>query len=178
MELKAPSSSLTSSLAGRLAGVMVNTNSGEPGSASDFYIRGIATFGGRKTPLILLDDVEISSGDLNNIPAETIESFSILKDASATAIYGARGANGVMLITTKTGQENTKTKINITVNSFQSMMNFPKFVDGATWMELYNEGQSNRGASSLMYSQEQINNTRSHVNPYVYPDVNWRDLIF
>lgn len=179
MELKAPSSSLTSSLAGRLAGVMVNTNSGEPGSASDFYIRGISTFGGRKTPLILLDDVEISSGDLNNIPAETIESFSILKDASATAIYGARGANGVMLITTKTGQENTKTKINITVeNSFQSMMNFPKFVDGATWMELYNEGQSNRGASSLMYSQEQINNTRSHVNPYVYPDVNWRDLIF
>ena len=120
MELKAPGSSLTSSLAGRLAGVMVNTNSGEPGSASDFYIRGISTFGGRKTPLILLDDVEISSGDLNNIPAETIESFSILKDASATAIYGARGANGVMLITTKTGQENTKTKINITVRTLSS----------------------------------------------------------
>lgn len=177
--LKAPSSSLTSSLAGRLAGVMVNTNSGEPGSASDFYIRGISTFGGRKTPLILLDDVEISSSDLNNIPAETIESFSILKDASATAIYGARGANGVMLITTKSGQENSKTQINVTVeNSFQSMTNFPKFVDGATWMELYNEGQRNRGTTSVMYSQEQIDNTRSHINPYVYPDVNWRDLIF
>lgn len=95
-------------MAGRLAGVIVNTRSGEPGSASDFYIRGISTFGGRTTPLIMLDDVEISSGDLNNIPAETIESFSILKDASATAIYGARGANGVMLITTKRGQENSK----------------------------------------------------------------------
>lgn len=177
--LKAPSSSLTSSLAGRLAGVMVNTTSGEPGSASEFYIRGISTFGGRKTPLILLDDVEISSTDLNNIPAETIESFSILKDASATAIYGSRGANGVMLVTTKSGQENTKTQINVTVeNSFQSMMNFPKFVDGATWMELYNEGQINRGATSLMYSQERIDNTRNKVNPYVYPDVNWRDLLF
>lgn len=177
--LKAPSSSLTSSLAGRLAGVMVNTTSGEPGSASEFYIRGISTFGGRKTPLILLDDVEISSTDLNNIPAETIESFSILKDASATAIYGSRGANGVMLVTTKSGQENTKTQINVTEeNSFQSMMNFPKFVDGATWMELYNEGQRNRGATSLMYSQERIDNTRNKVNPYVYPDVNWRDLLF
>ena len=177
--LKAPSSSLTSALAGRLAGVMVNTTSGEPGSASEFYIRGISTFGGRKTPLILLDDVEISSTDLNNIPAETIESFSILKDASATAIYGSRGANGVMLVTTKSGQENTKTQINVTVeNSFQSMMNFPKFVDGATWMELYNEGQRNRGATSLMYSQERIDNTRNKVNPYVYPDVNWRDLLF
>lgn len=177
--LKAPSSSLTSSLAGRLAGVMVNTTSGEPGSASEFYIRGISTFGGRKTPLILLDDVEISSTDLNNIPAETIESFSILKDASATAIYGSRGANGVMLVTTKSGQENTKTQINVTVeNSFQSMMNFPKFVDGATWMELYNEGQRNRGATSLMYSQERIDNTSNKVNPYVYPDVNWRDLLF
>lgn len=177
--LKAPSSSLTSSLAGRLAGVMVNTTSGEPGSASEFYIRGISTFGGRKTPLILLDDVEISSTDLNNIPAETIESFSILKDASATAIYGSRGANGVMLVTTKSGQENTKTQINVTVeNSFQSMMNFPKFVDGATWMELYNERQRNRGATSLMYSQERIDNTRNKVNPYVYPDVNWRDLLF
>ena len=95
------------------------TSTGEPGAASEFYIRGVSTFGGRATPLILLDDVEISTADLNNIPAETIESFSILKDASATAIYGARGANGVMLITTKTGKENEKTRINVTVeNSF------------------------------------------------------------
>lgn len=176
--LRAPSSSLTSSLAGQLSGVMVNTVSGEPGSSSDFYIRGISTFGGRKTPLILLDDVEISSNDLNNIPAETIESFSILKDASATAIYGARGANGVMLVTTKRGAENTKTKINITLeNSFQSPMNFPDFVDGATWMELYNEARTMRGAEER-YDIDQITNTRNRTNPYLYPDVDWRDLIF
>ena len=99
--LKLPSSSLTSSLAGKLSGIVSVTNSGEPGSTSDFYIRGINTFGGRSTPLILLDGVEISSNDLNRIPAESIESFSLLKDASATAIYGNRGANGVMLVTTK-----------------------------------------------------------------------------
>ena len=138
--LKAPSSSLTSSLAGQLPGLFVNTSSGEPGAQSNFYIRGISTFGGRTTPLILLDDVEISSGDLNNIPAETIESFTVLKDASATAIYGARGANGVMIITTKSGVENSKTKIGITMeNTFHTVSNFPEFVDGATWMELYNE---------------------------------------
>ena len=86
LELKAPSSSLTTSFAGKLAGVISMTSTGEPGAASEFYIRGVSTFGGRATPLILLDDVEISTADLNNIPAETIESFSILKDASATAI--------------------------------------------------------------------------------------------
>ena len=80
------------------------TSTGEPGAASEFYIRGVSTFGGRATPLILLDDVEISTADLNNIPAETIESFSILKDASSTAIYGAKGANGVILVTTKSGK--------------------------------------------------------------------------
>lgn len=100
-ELRAPSSSLTSNLAGKLAGVIASTTSGEPGAVSEFYIRGVSTFGGRATPLILLDDIEISTADLNRLPAESIESFSILKDASATAIYGARGANGVMLITTK-----------------------------------------------------------------------------
>lgn len=97
-ELRAPSASLTNNLAGQLAGVISMTSSGEPGSASDFYIRGVGTFGGRATPLILLDDVEISANDLNNIPAESIKTVSVLKDASATAIYGARGANGVMLI--------------------------------------------------------------------------------
>ena len=89
VELRAPSSSLTNNLTGKLAGVVSMTTSGEPGSVSDFYIRGIGTFGGRATPLILMDDIEISSGDLNNIPTESIASFSILKDASATAIYGA-----------------------------------------------------------------------------------------
>lgn len=180
LELKAPSSSLTTSFAGKLAGVISMTSTGEPGAASEFYIRGVSTFGGRATPLILLDDVEISTADLNNIPAETIESFSILKDASATAIYGARGANGVMLITTKTGKENEKTRINVTVeNSFNKPMNFPDFVNGATWMEMYNEAQLTRNPGATpKYSQLDIDNTRNQVNPYIYPDVQWKDIIF
>ena len=180
LELKAPSSSLTTSFAGKLAGVISMTSTGEPGAASEFYIRGVSTFGGRATPLILLDDVEISTADLNKIPAETIESFSILKDASATAIYGARGANGVMLITTKTGKENEKTRINVTVeNSFNKPMNFPDFVNGATWMEMYNEAQLTRNPGATpKYSQLDIDNTRNQVNPYIYPDVQWKDVIF
>ena len=180
LELKAPSSSLTTSFAGKLAGVISMTSTGEPGAASEFYIRGVSTFGGRATPLILLDDVEISTADLNNIPAETIESFSILKDASATAIYGARGANGVMLITTKTGKENEKTRINVTVeNYFNKPMNFPDFVNGATWMEMYNEAQLTRNPGATpKYSQLDIDNTRNQVNPYIYPDVQWKDVIF
>ena len=180
LELKAPSSSLTTSFAGKLAGVISMTSTGEPGAASEFYIRGVSTFGGRATPLILLDDVEISTADLNNIPAETIESFSILKDASATTIYGARGANGVMLITTKTGKENEKTRINVTVeNSFNKPMNFPDFVNGATWMEMYNEAQLTRNPGATpKYSQLDIDNTRNQVNPYIYPDVQWKDVIF
>ena len=180
LELKAPSSSLTTSFAGKLAGVISMTSTGEPGAASEFYIRGVSIFGGRATPLILLDDVEISTADLNNIPAETIESFSILKDASATAIYGARGANGVMLITTKTGKENEKTRINVTVeNSFNKPMNFPDFVNGATWMEMYNEAQLTRNPGATpKYSQLDIDNTRNQVNPYIYPDVQWKDVIF
>lgn len=92
--LKMPTSSLTNALAGQMPGVVAMTTSGAPGSTSEFYIRGISTFGGRATPLIMLDDVEISAADLNNIPPETIDQFSILKDASATAIYGSRGASG------------------------------------------------------------------------------------
>lgn len=143
--LKFPSSSLTSGLAGKLAGVISISSSGAPGAASDFYIRGIGTFGGRTTPLILLDNVEISAGDLNNVPAEAIESFSILKDASATAIYGVRGANGVMIVTTKKGQENTRAKINVSLeNSFVQPTKMVEYVDGATWMDKYNEANRAR----------------------------------
>lgn len=180
LDLKAPSSSLTSNLAGKLAGVISMVNTGEPGSASEFYIRGVGTFGGRATPLILMDDIEISAGDLNKLPAESIESFSILKDASATAIYGARGANGVMLITTKKGTENSRTKINVTVeNTFVQPMNRVEYVDGATWMELYNEALTTRTPTATpKYSSEAIEYTRNGINPYVYPNVDWYDLLF
>ena len=180
LALASPTSSLTNSFAGKLAGVISTTNSGAPGEAAAFYIRGIGTFGGRATPLIMLDDVEISASDLNKIPAETIESFSILKDASATAIYGARGANGVMLVTTKTGKENETTKVNASIeNSFNVMDRFPEFVDGATWMEMYNEAQLTRDPhASQRYSQEIIDNTRKGINPLIYPSIDWTDYIF
>ena len=178
-ELRAPSSSLTSNLAGKLAGVISSTTSGEPGAVSEFYIRGVGTFGGRATPLILLDDIEISTADLNRLPAESIESFSILKDASATAIYGARGANGVMLITTKKGMENTRAKINVSVEaSLLQPVKRVEYVDGPTWMEIYNEAQLARNPNSAVrFSQETIDRTRSGENPYVYPDVDWYDLM-
>ena len=179
-ELIAPSSSLTNNFAGKLAGVIAVTTSGAPGAKSDFYIRGIGTFGGRATPLILLDGVEISSGDLNNLPPESIESFSVLKDASATAIYGSRGANGVMLVTTKIGTENTKAEIRVTLeNSFLKPVNQVEYVDGARWMDIYNEAQHARTPNATpKYSQDRIDNTRNRVNPYVYPDVDWYDLLF
>ena len=179
-QLRTASSSLTSGLAGKLAGVFSSTTSGEPGAVSEFYIRGVGTFGGRATPLILLDDIEISSADLNRLPAESIESFSILKDASATAIYGARGANGVMLITTKKGTENTRAKINVSVeSSFLQPVNRVEYVDGPTWMETYNEALLARNPSaSVRFSQETIDNTRNGINPYVYPDVDWYSLMF
>jgi len=178
--LSAPTSSLTNSLAGKLAGVISVTSSGQPGSTSDFYIRGISTFGGRSTPLILLDGVEITASDLNNIPAESIESFSILKDASATAIYGARGANGVMIVTTKTGTENTKAKINVTVEaSILQPVNVVEYADGATFMEAYNNAQLARNPNAeLRYSATDIENTRTGRNPYIWPNVDWYDLMF
>jgi len=178
--LSSPTSSLTNSLAGKLAGVISVTSSGQPGSTSEFYIRGISTFGGRSTPLILLDGVEITASDLNNIPAESIESFSILKDASATAIYGARGANGVMIVTTKTGTENTKARINVTVEaSILQPVNVVEYADGATFMEAYNNAQLARNPNAeVRYSATDIANTRNKLNPYIWPDVDWYDLMF
>ncbi len=179
-DLVAPTSSLTSNLAGKLSGIISTTSSGEPGSTSSFYIRGISTFGGRTTPLILLDGVEITPTDLNNLPSESIESFSILKDASATAIYGARGANGVMLVTTKSGQENMKARVNVKFEtSLSHPVNVVEYADGSTYMRTYNEAQLARNPEAEpRYSATQIANTESQLNPYVYPDVDWYDLMF
>lgn len=180
-QLKMSSSTLTTNLAGKFAGVFANTTSGQPGSGAEFYIRGISNFAGKSaTPLILLDDVEISAGDLNYVPAENIESFSVLKDASATAIYGARGANGVMIVTTKGGDYNTRTSVNVNFeNSFNFLTDMPEFVDGATFMEMYNKTQYARNpGEALRYTQDDIDNTRNHINPYLYPDVDWQKTLF
>lgn len=176
-ELKMPTTTLSRALGGRIAGVITRQTSGEPGTGADFYIRGISTFGGKATPLILLDDVEISSSDLDFIPAENIESFTVLKDASATAIYGARGANGVMIITTKGGEFNTKTKINVNVESAVNFIsNSPEFVGAVDFMNTYNWVNAARNpGSEPMYSQEKIERTAAGVNQYLYPDVNWKN---
>lgn len=173
LDLKTPSTTLSRAIGGRIAGVITKQTSGEPGTGSEFYIRGISTFGGKTTPLILLDDVEINASDLDFIPAENIESFTVLKDASATAIYGARGANGVMIVTTKGGEFNSKTKINVNVeNTFNFINKVPEFIGAVDFMNFYNDVARFRDRGQ-QYSQVAIDRTASKVNPYLYPDVNW-----
>lgn len=101
-ELKVPSSNLTTSFAGRMAGMISYQRSGEPGADdASFFIRGITTFGYNQNPLILIDNIELTTADLSRLNTDDIESFSIMKDATATALYGARGANGVIYVKTK-----------------------------------------------------------------------------
>ncbi|MFV0566235.1 MAG: SusC/RagA family TonB-linked outer membrane protein [Flavobacteriaceae bacterium] len=178
-ELKTPSSSLTSSFAGRLSGVIAVQRSGEPGAdAAQFWIRGISTFG-NSNPLVFLDGIEISLGDLNSIDPTNIQNFSILKDASATAIYGARGANGVILVETKRGVEG-KAQINITLeNSFNTPTRYPEFTDGVTFMNMYNEARRNQNPfQPAVYSDDKIQGTIEGRNPYIYPNVDWMDTMF
>ena len=178
--LRVPSASISSSFAGRLSGVIATQSSGQPGAnGSDFYIRGIATISGAKSPLIVMDGMEISQDDLNHLDPDVIESFSILKDASATAMYGSRGANGVLIITTKSGQDLDRPKISFRVEANVTMpTSKPKFVDGARFMELYNEAVTSQGTGSALYTAEQIANTRNHVNGEIFPDVNWYKEMF
>lgn len=179
-DLKVPSSNLSNSFAGRLSGVIAYQRSGQPGSnASDFYIRGISTLSGITSPLIVLDGVEVSSADLNALDPEVIEGFSILKDATATAMYGTRGANGVMIIKTKSGANLEKPHIGVRVEAYvNTPTKIPKFVDGYRYMQLYNEAITQEKTGGVLYSQEQIDNTRNYINPYAYPNVDWYGEIF
>lgn len=179
-ELRIPTSNLSNSFAGKLAGVIAFQRSGEPGAdGASFYIRGISTFSGATNPLIILDGVAVSQGDLNALAPEVIESFSILKDATATAIYGSRGANGVMIVTTKRGRDLEKPRINIRLeNSISAPTTVPKFVDGARFMELYNEAVKGRSTGEIPYSQDKIDGTRAGLDPYLYPDVDWYHELF
>ena len=152
---------------------------GEPGAdGANFWIRGISTFGSGQSPLLILDGVEITSQMLNNIPPETIESFSVLKDATATALYGSRGANGVMIITTKSGRDSEKMTINLRAEVGMSAPTcVPEIADGVTFMETYNEASLTRGRSPR-YSDQKIMGTRLGLDPYVYPNVDWYDMLF
>ncbi|WP_286856373.1 SusC/RagA family TonB-linked outer membrane protein, partial [Proteiniphilum sp. UBA5431] len=178
-ELRVPSANLSTSFAGRLAGVISYQRTGQPGAdGASFYIRGISTISGATSPLIVLDGVEISAGDLNALDPEIIDGFSILKDATATAMYGSRGANGVMIITTKTGSDLSKPIINYRIEGNVAMPTSKiKLADGVTYMKLFNEAVGNLG-TSLLYSQDKIYGTENNLNPYVYPNVNWYDEIF
>lgn len=179
-DLRVPSSNLTTAFAGRMAGLISYQLSGEPGQDNaDFFIRGVTSFGAGKTdPLILVDNVEVSSNDLSRLHPDDIQSFAILKDATATALYGARGANGVVLVTTKEGKEG---KVNISVrieNSFSSPTKKIEMADPITYMRLANEAVSTRNPlSPIPYSSSQIENTIRGGNPYVYPAVDWMDML-
>ena len=180
-DLKVPSASLSNSFAGRIAGVVAVQRGGEPGAdGASFWIRGVSTFAGPTSPLIFIDGVEVSSGDLNALSPEVIEGFSILKDAAATALYGARGANGVMLVTTRSGKENERAQVNIRVqNSFTAPTKVIDLADGVDYMEAFNYAILNRTPdANPRFSQEKIEGTRNRLDPLVFPNVNWQDFLF
>ena len=174
-ELKVPVANLTQGLAGRVSGLVSVQRTSEPGfDDANIYIRGISTLtASMSAPLTLVDGVPRS---FSNVDPEDIESFSILKDASATAVYGVRGANGVIIINTKSG---LKGRPKFSVRYTEGLTKPTKitdFADGATYMEMSNEASLTRGGGKL-YSQEIIDKTRRGEDPYLYPDVDWMKQI-
>ena len=171
-KLTVPGSSISNALAGQLSGIVAMSRSGEPGknSAADFYIRGVSSFKGTSTPLVLVDGIE---RDLDLVDTDDIASFSILKDASASAVYGVRGANGVILITTKKGAVG-KPQVNVrTEFGFTQPTKRPQMLGSAEWAELYNEAYG-----SQYYSPEEIEKYRTNADPDLYPNVDWFDALF
>ena len=173
-QLNAPSGNLSNSLGGVVPGIITQQLSGEPGeNQSDFWIRGISTFGANASALVLVDGIERS---LNEIPVEDIESFSVLKDASATAVYGNRGANGVVLITTKKGE---KGKIRISGKlqyGYNQTGKLPEYANASDYARLANEARLARYQSPL-YSDEELYIIQNNLDPDLYPNVDWQDLM-
>lgn len=179
-ELRVPSANLSASFAGRMAGVIAFQRSGQPGAdGAEFYIRGISTLSGSRSPLLILDGVEVSQADLDALDTDVIDGFSILKDATATALYGSRGANGVMIITTKSGRNLDKPIIGFRIeNNLSKPTYLPEFADGPTYMRLFNEAVGNLSAGAMPYSQEMIEGVEKGLNPYIFPNVNWYNEMF
>ncbi len=179
-ELKIPSSNLTNSLAGRMAGMISYQTSGEPGADNaQFFIRGVTSFGYANNPLILIDGLEVSTDDLARMEPDNIASFSIMKDATATALYGARGANGVILVTTKEGKKG-KARVSFRYeNSFSAPTQTNEFLGGVEYMNMYNQATRSRDPSApLLYSINKIFGTINSQDPNIYPNVNWYDELF
>uniref|UniRef100_UPI0032177AB7 TonB-dependent receptor n=1 Tax=uncultured Draconibacterium sp. TaxID=1573823 RepID=UPI0032177AB7 len=178
-ELRIPASNLTTALAGRMSGIISYQRSGEPGQDNaQFFIRGVTTFGYKKDPLILIDGIELSASDLSRMHPDDIAAFSIMKDATATALYGARGANGVILVTTKEGREG---KAKVSARFETSMSQATKDVelaDPLTYMNLHNEAVRTRDPLGFLpYSPERVDNTINGTNPYVYPQTDWQSAL-
>ena len=186
MDLKSSSSDLTTQLTGKIAGIIGWQTGGLPGALTEeemntkFYIRGISSSSGVSEPLVLIDGVESSRLDLARMAPEDIESFSVLKDASATAMYGARGANGVILVTTKKGEEGSV----YTSVRYEAVWSMPtdeiEVVDPKTYMQMYNEALTTRNPNaSPAYSLTKIERTGDPRFPsYVYPANDWYDILF
>lgn len=179
-QLRVPSSNLTTALAGRLAGVISYQRSGEPGNDNaQFFVRGVTTFGYASSPLILLDGFEVSSTDLARVDPDNIEQFAVLKDATAAALYGSKGANGVIMVTTKKGVAG-KPKISFRADArLSAPTKVLETVDGVTYMNLYNEAQFNDNPLlEPYYSAQKIQNTIDNLNEYAYPNLDWYDIMF
>jgi TonB-linked SusC/RagA family outer membrane protein len=179
-DLKQPTANLTNSLAGQISGLISYQRSGEPGQDNAaFFIRGVTTFGFNNSPLILLDGLQITSDDLARLEPDNIASFSIMKDATATSLYGARGANGVVLVTTKEGKKG-KARVSVRYeNSISSPSKVNSFLGAVDYMELYNRAERSRDQSAnLLYSKQKIEGTRNGLDPNLYPDINWHKELF
>lgn len=175
-DIKGPTSNLTTMLAGRISGLISYQRSGEPGADNaSFFIRGITTFGsGKMDPLILIDGMESSSNALARLQPDDIAGFSVLKDAAAASLYGARGANGVILVITKSGKVG-ETKLNARIeNSFSSNTQNFRLADNITYMKLANEAALTRNPlAPLPYGQNKIDHTVAGDNPLLYPNNDW-----
>jgi TonB-linked SusC/RagA family outer membrane protein len=172
--LKTSTGNLTNALAGNVAGIIAMQTSGEPGrNLSEFWIRGVSTFGAGEGAYVLVDGFE---RPFNEINIEDIESISVLKDASATAIYGSRGANGVIIITTKKGEAG---KINIQVKAeygYNTRTRTPEFTDGVTYATLLNEARTTRNLEPV-YNATELEIIRHNLDPDLYPSVDWKDVL-
>ena len=173
-DLQVPAASVTNMLGGRVPGIIAVTRSGEPGSDfSEFWVRGIGTFGAGSSALVLIDGIE---GDLNTLDPADIESFTVLKDASATAVYGVRGANGVVLVTTRRGKSG-KLSINVKSNvGISYSARTPNYVDAPTYATLANEASIVRGGRPV-YNDAELRLFQTGLDPDLYPNVNWRDVM-